>query len=310
MNLNELREMVVVRADWQAEFQSALEAEGLSGASVRNYLQDLRVFAGWFETVNGTGFSPELTTGVDLRLFRDQQIQTVRPATWNRRRAALGRFCRWLFMSGIVNYDPFQGIEKVGESELPPRWLSDHETHRLLRILEQAVNGSTTQAWRAQAARDQAMVCLMLYAGLREGEICALDWEDLKLGERGGKVIVRLGKGGKRRELPLNREARRALRLWSQFSGGERGAVFTGKGGGGRISARQVQRRLEAIRQAAGLDETVTPHALRHTFAKRLLDRGVQLTVVSKLLGHSRIATTARYVQPGWEDFEKAVEKL
>lgn len=304
----ELEELISVTTDWQADFRAALEAGGLSEISIRNYLQDLRVFAGWFEAVNAQPFSPELTTGVDLRLFRDQQMDACRPATWNRRRASLRRFCAWLVSTGRVSYDPFQGVEKARQSELPPRWLSEAETHRLLRTLEQAVNGARTEAWRVQAARDQALVGLMLYAGLREAEACALDWEDVALGERSGRVVVRRGKGGKRRETPLSREARRALRLWSQIGGGSSGAVFTGKGGG-RISPRQVQRRLEAVRQAAGLDEILTPHALRHTFAKRALDRGAPLTVVSKLLGHSRIVTTARYVQPGWEDLEKAVEK-
>jgi site-specific recombinase XerD len=85
--------------------------------------------------------------------------------------------------------------------------------------------------------------------------------------------------------------------------------MFVGKGGE-RVSTRLVQKRVEALRQAAGLDKTVTPHALRHTFAKRLLDGGAPLTVVGKLLGHARLDTTARYVQPGWNDFEKAVETL
>ena len=83
---------------------------------------------------------------------------------------------------------------------------------------------------------------------------------------------------------------------------------FTGTARGERISARLVQRRVAEIGRVCGIP--VSPHDLRHTFAKRMLDDGAPLTVVSKLLGHSRLETTARYVQPGWADYEKWVERI
>lgn len=299
---------VVVLTDWRGEFISALEAQGCSRGTLRSYLQDVASFERWFEATNGQPFSPELITGVDLRAFREFQVRSVAPATWNRRRSTLRKLCEWAISSGALPYDPFQGVERMEQSEPAPRWLSDAEYHRLVRQMELAVNGATTDHWRWQAVRDQAIVTLMLHAGLREAEVCALDWDDVTISERKGRVIVRRGKGDKRREIPLNVEARRAIRLWREISDGA-GAMFVGKGGG-RISTRLVQNRVKVLRTAAGLGDEATPHALRHTFAKRLLDGGAPLTVVSKLLGHSRLETTARYVQPGWDDFEQGVEKL
>jgi integrase/recombinase XerC len=309
----QIHEQTIVDVAWNSEFEDWLEAQGASGSTIKAYAQDLRHFAGWFETTNGENFSPELITGVDLRLYRQAALdQGAAPATFNRRRAALRRLVAWAIEHGRLSYDPFQGVDKIDESEKPPRWLSDLELHRFQRAVELAVNGARTGPRRWLAVRDQALVALMLHAGLREAEVCGLDCGDVTISERKGKIVVRRGKGEKRRELPLNREARRALNLWIQISGRTAGALFVGVNGGtdARISTRLVQKRVEALRAAAGLDDDVTPHALRHTFAKRLLDAGAPLTTVSKLLGHSRLETTARYVAPGWADFEKAVEKL
>jgi len=157
--------------------------------------------------------------------------------------------------------------------------------------------------------RDQGMVLLMVQAGLREGEVCSLDVSDVSLGERKGKVVVRLGKRGKRREVPLGNEARRAVTLWLEMRGGagEEEPLFGGKSSE-RLTTRTVQRRVKEIGRLAGITD-LTPHMLRHTFAKRLLDVS-QLTVVQSLMGHARISTTARYVMPGWEDMEAAVAAM
>jgi integrase/recombinase XerC len=307
--MNQIQEVLIAATDWTEDFKSTLVYQGVSSSSVKSYIQDIRHFATWFELVNGQPFDPSLITGVDLRSYRSEALENkVSPATFNRRRASLRRLVQYLMQSGLLSYDPFQGIDVMEEEEKPPRWLNETEVHRLLRQVELMVNGASSEHWKWQAARDQAMIMLMLFAGLREAEVAALDWEDVQISERKGKVIVRRGKGDKKREVPLNAEARRAIIFWKQLQG-DQSAMFVGKGGE-RVSTRLVQKRVEALRQAAGLDKTVTPHALRHTFAKRLLDGGAPLTVVGKLLGHARLDTTARYVQPGWNDFEKAVETL
>lgn len=218
----------------------------------------------------------------------------------------LQRFCAWLQENEIVAYNPFQGIERYPEEEMPPRWLDRSEFSRFLRQVELAVNGSRTEQWRLQALRDRAIIALMGFAGMREGEVVALNIGDLQLGQRSGKAIIWLGKGEKKREVPLGREARQALHDYLENISPQE-ALFTGKGGT-RISERLIQRRVEEYGRLAGVP--VTPHMLRHTFAKRLVDAGVALTMISKLLGHARLDTTARYVRPGWDDLERAVEDI
>lgn len=299
----------LIDADWQDSFSVYLGAQGRSRNTIKAYLQDVNKFAAWFFVTNGEPLRPDLITGVDLRTYREYSLgkEQAAPSTWNRRRATLSVLCSWTQQAGYLNYDPFSGVNPAEIEELPPRWLDTVEYARFTRALERSVNGATTEHWRWQALRDQAMIALMIYAGLREGEVAQLNLEDLEIGERKGAVTVRRGKGDKFRKVPLNAECRRALETWIQAAGIACGVLFPGKGSE-RLSVRSIQRRVAAVGQSAAVE--VTPHDLRHTFAKRLVDRGTPLTVIQKLLGHARLETTARYLQPGWTDFEDAVEGL
>ena len=292
---------------WESDFMSYLQEGGRSARTVNSYIQDVRQFASWFFDVNGQEFEPALITGVDLRAWRERSLNEVAAATWNRRRISLSVFCEFAVSIGWLSYNPFSGVERADQVELPPRWLSRGELQRIMRQVELAVNGARTDAWKSQALRDQAIILLMVQAGLREGEVCALDVQDVEINERSGRVTIRRGKGDKRRQVPLNAEVRRAVKAWLEDSGRVAGALFVSKHGS-RLGVRSVQRMVSELARRAGVE--ATPHSLRHSFAKRLLDEQTPLTVVSKLLGHSRLETTARYVQPGWSDFELAVSRL
>jgi site-specific recombinase XerC len=118
---------------------------------------------------------------------------------------------------------------------------------------------------------------------------------------------VRMGKGEKFRKVPLGSEARRLVRAWIDVRGEQPGPLITSDRGG-RLSARGIQKRIRALGKAAGIK--LTPHMLRHTGAMRMVRAGRPLTEVQKILGHAKLETTARYVVPGWEDLEKAVESI
>lgn len=299
-----------VITDWRSEFSGWLEERGKSARTIAAYQQDIGRFEEWFAVVNQQPLTPDLVTGVDLRAYREHSIQTERvsAATWNRRRASLAQLCIWAQQAGHLQYNPFTGVRPMDEMEQPPRWLNRPDQGRVMRQVERLANTASTAAWQKQAARDQAMFALMRHSGLRVSELVALNMGDLSLTERGGRVIVRRGKGDKRREIPLNSEARRAINYWLSLRGaGEDGEpVFNGKGST-RLTTRTVQRRVSDIGRMAGVD--ITPHQLRHTFLKRMVENGVPVTDAQTLAGHSRIETTRRYLTPGWDDLAAAVEK-
>ncbi|HKZ40722.1 MAG TPA: tyrosine-type recombinase/integrase, partial [Candidatus Hodarchaeales archaeon] len=132
---------------------------------------------------------------------------------------------------------------------------------------------------------------------------------DVILDERKGSLIVREGKGMKRREIPLNAKARKALLEYLIMRPDvESDDLFLGQRNEG-VQSKTIQRAVHRFAKKAGLNN-VTPHILRHSFAKALIDAGVSLEKVATLLGHSNLNTTRIYTTPGEKDLENAVETI
>lgn len=292
------------------DFRSYLECHGRSKHTVEAYCSDLEQYARWFEQVNGHVFEPGQLCAPDLREYRAHCLaQSVSPATWNRKRASLKVFSSWCQAQGYVTGDPMQGVKPAKVQELPPYWLTAEEFRRFRRQLDIDVNTARTTAWQRQAVRNRAVAALIMYCGLRPGEVVNLRIPNLLLKERSGAVEVRAGKGGKFAELPVGAEARQALSAWLDLRGVQGGSLFTGKGST-QITTRQVERSLKQVADRAGLDE-FHPHRLRHTFVRRLLvEKHEPEHRVQDLARHASFRTTKRYGQDGWDDLARAVETL
>lgn len=142
-------------------------------------------------------------------------------------------------------------------------------------------------------ARDVALFTLLYGCGLRIGEALGLRQGDAPFGE----TLRVLGKGGKRRDLPVLpavRAAVEAYRACAPFHPPGDGPLFLGARGGA-MGARAAQAQMAKLRTALGLSERVTPHALRHAFATHLLAGGGDLRTIQELLGHASLSTTQRY---------------
>lgn len=162
---------------------------------------------------------------------------------------------------------------------------------------------------RLMYLRDAAIVKLILFAGLRVGEIIQLHLSDIIIDERKGIVVVRDGKGTKRREIPLNAKARKALLDYLQMRPDvESNDLFLGQRNEG-VQSKTIQRAVQRFAKKAGL-KIVTPHILRHSFAKALIDTGISLEKVATLLGYSNLNTTRIYTTPSEEELSDALEKL
>lgn len=284
-------------------FETWLREQDRSPVTVRGYLADLRGFAVWFEQSNGRDLRMEDVTPADVREYRGwlQGVRRASAATVRRHLMALRAYCRWGVEAGKIERDPTARVKMPREESLSPGWLTKQEQYRLLREAERAVSAADTPARRRLAVRDWALVVFLLNTGLRIAEVCALTPEDVQMGERSGWVVVRGGKGSKNRRVPLNAEARRALKAWLEEREGGVGTVFD-------LTPSGAYRRLAEMGRRAGV--AVHPHTLRHTLAKNLVDAGVGLHEVAALLGHSSLNTTRVYVTPGERDLERAMRML
>jgi site-specific recombinase XerD len=192
-----------------------------------------------------------------------------------------------------------KGMKKV-QGEVEP--LNGRELGRLLAVLE----GS---GWLDQ--RNLTMVSLMARAGLRVSEVVAMYREDVTLSERKGEVLVRQGKGQKERVVPLSNLARQHLRAYLAVRPAFSETRLFVSRNGQPLSERDVQRVVARAARQAGIERTVTPHLLRHTFATRALRQGnIDLATLSALLGHENLTTTARYLHPDRAQVGQMVEDL
>ena len=141
---------------------------------------------------------------LDLAEFKRHVLnKNQKPATINRAIIALSSFFTWAIFKSYVNSNPASNIKLLPETQAAPKSLNRKEQLALMR----AVQGKGK-------VRDIAIITLLLHTGLRVSELCSLTVNDIVLKERTGHLVVRSGKGDKRREVPLNATARSALKEW------------------------------------------------------------------------------------------------
>ena len=281
-------------------FLKDLERQETSPRTRASYRLDLLHFFRWFAQTVGDAPAPEAVTPTDVREYRGYLVNVERrqPATVNRRLAALRRFFHWAKAMGLAKELPTENVKGVTSAPRAPRWLEKRDVDRLIRTVER--HGNT---------RDLAIVLTLRHTGVRVSELCGLTLSDIELSDRKGSLIVRSGKGSKYRVLPLNVDARRAIADYLQVRPTvSTDALFVGQRGEG-LKPHGVESLVAKYARLAGL-EGVTPHTLRHSFAKHTLDAGANLVAVAALLGHQRLETTAIYTTPSQRDLENAVDRL
>lgn len=290
------------------EYRLHLVKHDRSDKTIHGYTTDLMQFQKWLGKRPLTKINE-----VDVRDYRDYMLKLGNsPNTINRRIASIASFGDWgSSQAGIFKSNPAQYIKPVKTIELAPRWLNDEQKKKLLKAVETDLREAKERYPRLWVLRkrDSVIVNLLLLTGLRVDELCSLKLTDLTMSERKGSLLVRHGKGGKQRVVNLHIEARRQLGEWLQVrSQIDCAGLFVGQTGES-IHPRLVQRVVERYAKLAGLQD-VTPHSLRHTYARSLLNSGAKLQEVALLMGHSSLESTARYVQPSELELQEAVERL
>lgn len=298
-----------------SDYKAYLQNEDRSDLTIKVYVADAEVFASWFEKQNQEALEPARVTPSDLRSYRQYLQETLRhkASTVNRKLASLASWLRWAMETEQITANPMDKVKYVQRVRQMPKWLDKHQQYALHRAMEKDIQLSLLRfpkRWVTRR-RDVSLVIFMLQTGLRLSETAALTLEDVNVSERSGEVLVRQGKGNKERVVPLKADAREALREWLKVrpqSADNHLWITTEADENDRLTPRAFQRILKRYGQDAGIP-TLTPHILRHTFAKNLADKKVGVEIIARLLGHSNLNTTQIYIQPGQSDLQKAMEE-
>jgi site-specific recombinase XerD len=308
-------------------FEAALgDDHDRSALTIKAYRADAQAFVVWLRQSPNAPQNLAAITPTHVKAYRaalsDDQHQKA--SSINRRLAALHAFFKWAVEAEWLKRSPLNGLKGPRQQQTAPRWLEPAAEYRLQQALEQRLQLVSAEANDWHIYRDVALVVLMWKAGLRVSEVVALDVDDVKVqSSKRGTIHVRHGKGGKQRTVPMNATVIAAVKDWQTMRPDAGQALFLSKTCR-HLTTRAIQQIVEQIgREAAALMKTrstedramiealnaLSPHVLRHTAAKRLLDAGAQLTEVAEILGHEDLNITRRYTQPGEEDLHRAMDR-
>jgi len=298
------------------KFTRYLQEHGHSKVTIKGYCYDLQQFGRWFEQTNGGQPNLETITPMDVKEYRSymQTVKSFKPATINRHLQALRAFCHWAVEMGHIATDPTVNIKGSKQQRPGPKVLDRTEIYRMMRALEERLQWALSykgslSGHAASAKRDMAMVMLLLHTGLRVSELAGLRLSDVEMSEQKGRLTV-TGRGNKQRKVPLNADARKALRQWLEVRPNvETEALFLGRGGV-PLSVRTVQKVLADLGGRAQV-ENLHPYTLRHTFATRYLEANPgDLVGLATILGHESLETLRIYTVPNSAELPDKVERL
>jgi integrase/recombinase XerC len=267
-----------------------------SAHTVRAYESDLSQFLAHVATAAGVrraDLTPSQLDRLAIRGFlADLHRRGLSRASAARKLAAARTFLRYLRREGLMEDEPGALVPTPKREVRMPAHLSEDEMTRLLEAPE---------AGSPLGRRDRAILELFYASGLRLSELVGLDVDDVNIS---AQMVRTLGKGGKQRLVPFNKSTAAAIRAYlkdraelvsvspRQRKGRE--PLFVNYRGT-RLTVRSVDRLVRRYALTSRVRAGISPHALRHSFATHLLQRGADLRSIQELLGHARLNTTQRY---------------
>ena len=282
-------------------FQMEQQARGVSPHTARAQKGDLEKLLGHALAQKWPGW--DVKPRVVRRFALELGERGLDPASQARILSTTRAFYRWLFETRRIPSDPATGLRNPKLPQRLPAFLTEDESRSLLELPEPVDFPS---------ARLRCLLELLYASGLRVSELTGLDLQDLLLEQRTVRVM---GKGRKERLVPFHAEAGRALEA---YLGHRRSflavkslppseALFLNQKGG-RLTPTSVRTFLAKVLDQAALRARISPHALRHSFATHLLNRGMDLRAIQELLGHASLSTTQRYTHVDLEQLARSYE--
>ncbi len=284
---------------WLTRFLDYLRTERrLSPRTLDAYRHDLEALLAFCT-------DQDITRWIDLDAHRVRAFVATRHRSGlsgrslQRQLSSIRALYRYLLREGHANHDPAADVRAPRSGKRLPTTLDVEQIGRLVEFA-----GDTPLDHR-----DRALFELCYSSGLRLAELVGLDLVDLDLADATVRVT---GKGAKSRVVPVGRCALKALTAWlaarGELAGEEQQALFVSNRGR-RLAARSVQARLRSRALSQGLDRSVHPHMLRHSFASHLLESSGDLRAIQELLGHADIATTQIYTHLDYQHLARVYDQ-
>ena len=267
--------------------------KGLSNKTKESYYNDLNIYKEYLKENNKTNVLS--ITDQDIKNFlklRDKESTS----TIAHNLTVIKSFHQYLYKQNITKKDISEFIDRPKMKKSIPRVLSEEDVDKLLDIKLETVYDY----------RNKAMLELMYATGLRVSELINLELNDIDLLE--GIVII-LGKGSKERVVPIGDYAIKYLKMYlehrNELIKGENPTKLFLNNHGKPITRQGFFKILKKLLKEKGLNEEVSPHTLRHSFATHLVNRGADLRSIQEMLGHSDISTTKIYTEVSDELIKK-----
>lgn len=279
------------------------KVRNLSENTLRSYQTDLLAFQQW---CSREGVEVTKVDHRNLRLYLAYLKQTQYSAkTLNRHLSALRSFYKWMQREKLIATDPALALSNPRAPRNLPHTMTDSDVNRLLESCDTST---------AVGLRDRAFLEFLYATGARISEVATLKLEQIDL--QNGTVRL-FGKGSKERIVPLYESAiewlKKYLRssrptlLLKDKSGRAHSALFISVRGND-MSADSLRKVFSSYLVAAGLDSSLSPHAMRHTYATELLGGGADLRIVQELLGHESLSTTQVYTHLSVDRLKEAAK--
>ncbi len=288
-------------------FLDDLKNKGKSETTIKNYKADLGRFRDWLNDREDdpTGRGPGVS-GVGRIVLKEyaQHLKMsgeVKPTTVNRRIISLKSFFKYLHDTNRIPTNPATDIKvKRIQRQNETRWLTRNEVGKLFHAIDTAQHQG-----KLKKARDKAIITVLVNCGLRVSELCNLRIDDIDF--KAGLITVQDGKGSKYRKVPFGNATKKAILNYLDERNSKSEFIFVSKRAE-QMTTRGVQHLLQRLSELTGLE--VTPHMLRHTFAKQVADKTGKLEVVADLCGHADVNTSRRYVTPSMKELKNSVKEI
>lgn len=288
------------------EFLSYLQNQkNVSPHTLKSYQRDLKEFYEYLSAHQKECFESarwiERVHPLMLRCYLALLFQKNESVSIARKLSCLRSFFKYYVQLGVIDQNPAQVIHSPKVAKKLPHYLNVDE-----------VNAMLTKKFASNhfGSRDRAILELLYSSGLRVSECVSLNISDVDW-EQG--LVKVCGKGNKERIVPIGDAAIQALKAYlserSQFPKVSDDDVLFINKNGTRLTVRSVQRLVAQVIQELGLNKSVTPHTLRHTFATHMLGYGADLRTIQELLGHESLSTTQKYTHVGVDQLTQVYDK-